>query len=201
MSTFEMIVIGSSYGGIQANHFLVPALSAITTIPMIIVQHTQASHENPMAEHLNSLSRANVKEASHGMSIQDGHVYIAPGGYHLLGEENKTLSLSIDDPVHFSRPSIDVLFESIADVYQENLIVILLTGASDDGAAGLAYAHQLGAFTIAQDPSTAKMPIMPQAAIDTGEVDVVLDLKEIPQYINKTLNSVSINRGGANVKL
>jgi two-component system chemotaxis response regulator CheB len=120
-----------------------------------------------------------VKEADQNEFVQRGHVYIAPANYHLLVERDRSLSLSIDEKVCYSRPSIDVLFETAADVYRAALIGVLLTGANHDGTAGLKKIKQRGGLTIAQDPATAEVATMPHSAIQKQVVDKVLSLGEI----------------------
>ena len=111
--------------------------------------------------------------------VQAGTVYIAPPDYHLLLDRGPTLALSTDELVHYSRPSIDVLFESAADVYGKGLLGIILTGWNQDGADGLQAVHRAGGLTIVQNPDTAEAPVMPQAALARTAVDYILNLEEI----------------------
>jgi two-component system chemotaxis response regulator CheB len=120
-----------------------------------------------------------VKEAEDKMRVDPGTVYFAPPDYHLLIDKGPQLALSIDEPVHFSRPSIDVLFESAADIYAERLMGIILTGANEDGAAGLAAIHRSGGVTIVQEPDSAQVPLMVLSALERTPVDFVLSLKNI----------------------
>lgn len=184
---YKLIVLGSSYGGIEALTKLIPALTDITEVPIVVVQHFKASPHSYLAEHLNKLSSANVKEAEEGEEITEKSVFIAPGDYHLLIEEDHCFSISKDDRVEFSRPSIDVLFESAAEVYAESLIAILLTGANKDGANGMQRVHDCGGVCIVQDPKDAIMPTMPQAAIDTVQVDVIAPLDKIADCVESFL--------------
>ena len=126
-----------------------------------------------------------IKEAEEKENIQSGTIYFAPPNYHLLIEEDRSISLSNEEKVNYSRPSIDVLFESASDVYKSELIGIILTGANDDGAKGISCIESNGGLTIAQDPATAKYPIMPRSAIDTESVDYILPLEGIPVLLIK----------------
>nr|MCH9744409.1 chemotaxis protein CheB [Gammaproteobacteria bacterium] len=134
-------------------------------------------------------------EAQDHESICDKVIYFAPGGYHLLVESDRTLTLSRDDPVEFSRPSIDVLFESAADAYESTLIGVLLTGANHDGAEGIASIYDQGGVTIAEDPDTAVMATMPQSAIDTGKVHQILPLDRMANYISSIVNQPNGSAG------
>jgi two-component system chemotaxis response regulator CheB len=135
-----------------------------------------------LAESLGARTALPVTEASDKDAIEPGHVYVAPPGYHLLVDRG-SLSLSTDEPARFSRPSIDVLFESVADAYRDKAIGIILTGTSEDGAAGLARMRRRGSFTVAQDPSSAARRRMPQAAIAAGGVQRVLPLERIAGFL------------------
>ena len=128
-----------------------------------------------------------VKEVEDGEPIQPGYVYLSPPNYHLMAERKQTLSLSTDSPVNFSRPSIDVLFESASRVYEDKLIGILLTGANKDGSKGLACIHEQGGLTIVQDPNTAESPFMPLAAIEAVKVDYILPEEKIGTLLKDIL--------------
>jgi two-component system chemotaxis response regulator CheB len=125
-----------------------------------------------------------VREVDDKDEIKPGHVYIAPADYHTLVEPGH-FALSIDAPVMFSRPSIDVLFESAADSYGSELVAVVLTGANDDGSRGVRYVHERGGLTIVQDPATAERPEMPAAALATGLIDRVLPIEEITLVLNE----------------
>jgi two-component system chemotaxis response regulator CheB len=145
-------------------------------------------HRLPTADDLLSLTlqevcRLRVKEAVPFEAIEPGWVYLAPANYHLLIEPDKTLSLSVDAKVCFSRPAIDVLFESAADTYQTGLIGIILTGANEDGTAGLKKIKEAGGLTIAQHPATAEAPLMPNSAIQENVVDNILSLPDIASFL------------------
>src|SRR5262249_12340639 len=124
-----------------------------------------------------------VREAEDKEPVRAGTVYFAPPDYHLLVETGPHLALSADEPVHYSRPSIDVLFESAADVFGERLLGIILTGASDDGAAGLEAVHRAGGLTVVQEPHSAYASLMTESALKRGPVDFVLSLEQIAELL------------------
>ena len=179
LSKFSCIVIGVSAGGMEALSKILPSLPAEFPLPVIIVQHLHKTSTGYYLDYYNEKSLLFVKEAEQNEIIKVGNIYFAPPDYHLLIENNKTFAISSDEKVNYSRPSIDILFESAADVYGEKLIGIILTGANNDGAEGMKIIKQKGGFTIAQNPLEAEFPVMPQSAIDTGTIDLILTLNEI----------------------
>lgn len=180
---YEAIVVGTSAGGINALQEILAPLPADFALPIIIVQHRLPAPDDFLTFALNDSCQLIVKEADHGEPIKSGHVYLAPANYHLLVERDRTLSLTIDPKVRYSRPSIDVLFESASDVYLSGLIGIILTGANDDGTAGLKKIKAQGGLTIAQDPATADSKIMPYTAIRENTVDQILSLADISSIL------------------
>jgi two-component system, chemotaxis family, protein-glutamate methylesterase/glutaminase len=178
------VVIGISAGGLQMLSKILLTLKKKFTFPLLIVQHLHKSQVHFMYEFLNKKSALILKEADEKEKIKPGHAYFAPANYHMLIENDETISLSVDPKVNFSRPSIDVLFESAADVYKDELVGILLTGANNDGAAGIKKIKEHGGITIAQDPEEAQFPVMPQSAICTGKVDYILKIEEIINFLN-----------------
>jgi two-component system chemotaxis response regulator CheB len=184
MRHYEGIVIGSSAGGLRALLILIKDLPRDFPLPIIIVQHLLDGNDSFLAEFLNEKAKITVKEADDKEPIQKGIVYIAPPGYHLLIEDDLTLSLSMDPRVNFSRPSIDVLFESAAFVYEERCIGIILTGASSDGSQGLKKIKTKGGLTLVQDPETAEYSTMPRSAIQTSAVDHISTIEEIADFLN-----------------
>ena len=177
------IVVGVSAGGIQALSTILPTLSADFSFPIVIVQHRLHDDNDFLVEHLNKLCSIHVKEASLREHIEPGCVYFSPSGYHLLIERTKQFSLSVDLPVHFAIPSIDVLFQSAANAYGNGLVGIVLTGANADGSDGLKSIKDQGGLTLVQDPQTADSPEMPRAAIEKVSVDHVLSLEEIGPFL------------------
>jgi two-component system, chemotaxis family, protein-glutamate methylesterase/glutaminase len=182
---YEAIVIGASAGGLHALFYLLEQLPEHFSLPVIIVQHRMAEQHELLEELLQSRTRKIVKQADEKEAIVQGRIYLAPPGYHLLIEADRTFSLTIDHPVSYSRPSVDVLFETAAIAYREALIGIILTGANKDGAAGIRKISNCGGFTIAQDPEEAQFPSMPLAAIATKCVKKVGSLKEISFFLSK----------------
>lgn len=177
------IAIGVSAGGLPALTYLLQTLPATYSLPLLIVQH-RMKDENSLLEYLlQSRCQLQIRQAEEKAVIRPGFAYFAPADYHLLVERDYTLSLSCDAPVNFSRPSIDVLFETAAEAYGERLLGLLLTGASKDGARGMVVIRQAGGSTVAQDPATAQFPLMPQSAINTGQVQYVLPLEDIRQLL------------------
>lgn len=186
---YKAIVIGSSAGGLQALKTIISGLSMAFVNPIIITQHLSPSSDNYLVHFLNQFTHLTVKEADEKELISKGFVYVAPPNFHLLVEEDFTLSLNVEEKVNFARPSIDVLFETAAEAYKNQLIGIILTGANHDGAKGIARIKQKGGYTIAQNPKTAEVPTMPQSAIDTGFVDKVIELDAIPLLLNDLIKS------------
>ncbi len=176
---FRAIVIGGSSGGFLALQTILTDLPADFPLPLMVALHRASDSEGNLAALLNKLGRLPVKETNDKDALQPIQVYLAPSNYHLLVEKDHTLSLSIDNRVWFSRPAIDVLFESAADVFGPTLIGVLLTGANQDGAQGLLKIRQRGGWTIAQDPEDASMRTMPAAAIQLGAAIEILKLNQI----------------------
>jgi two-component system, chemotaxis family, protein-glutamate methylesterase/glutaminase len=183
----DAVVIGASAGGIEALTVLLPALSAALRPPVFIVLHLPRDRPSVLAEIFARKCAVPVREAQDKESVANGTVYFAPNNYHLLLDQGPQLALSADDPVHHSRPSIDVLFESAAEIYKERLLGIILTGANEDGASGLAAIHDAGGVTIVQQPETARSPHMALSALKLRPADGVLDLDEIAATL-RTLN-------------
>ncbi len=182
-STYEAVVIGVSAGGIAALEKILPTFTKGFPAAIIIVQHMAVGGGNYMVEHFRASCSLSVKEAGDKDEIKPGTIYFAPANYHLLIEAQKTLALSVDDKVNYSRPSIDVLFESAADAYCRKLIGVILTGANADGAAGLVAVKKRGGVTIVQTPESAEVATMPKAAIAACRVDHILALEKIGPYI------------------
>ncbi len=182
---YEAIVIGVSSGGMTALKFIFSALPSDFSIPIIIVQHINANSDNQWIDLLNKKSNLTIKEADEKEKIVSGTTYIAPANYHLLIENDKTFSLTIDERVNFARPSIDVLFESAADAYKNKLIGIVLTGSNNDGAKGIKRIKELGGMAIIQDPETAESSTMPESAIAVVQPDYILSLEKIVQLLIK----------------
>ena len=175
----DAVVIGASAGGLEALLAILTRLPSGYRLPLLAVLHLPSHGDSRLAEVLGARMHLPVREAADKERIEAGTLYVAPGGYHLLVEQDHSLSLSCDPPVHYSRPSIDVMMESAADAWGERLAGILLTGANDDGADGLARIGERGGLTIVQDPEEAAVSTMPQAAIARRTPDHVLGLAGI----------------------
>lgn len=188
-NTYAAIVIGASAGGFFAISALLKELPYNYPKPIIIVQHRSKDTGDLFEEVLQNHCKITIKQADEKEKIENGIVYIAPPGYHLLIESDCTFSLSADAPVHFSRPSIDVLFETASNVYRHKLVGILLTGANNDGAEGIQAIHKNNGLTIAQSPEEAAYAIMPLAAIATKKVKHIFTLAEIQVFLLKIISS------------
>jgi two-component system, chemotaxis family, protein-glutamate methylesterase/glutaminase len=184
---FKAVVIGASAGGMFAIKALIKELPKNFPLPIIIVQHVSPYTENYWIYALDKICKLKIKEADEKEKIKKGVVYIAPPGYHLLIEKDFTFSLTSDEKVNYSRPAIDVLFETAADAYKDKLIGIILTGANSDGAMGLKEIKDKGGLTIVQEPSTAEVDAMPNAAINKAKPHHILSLEEITDLL-KNLN-------------
>jgi len=178
----QLVVVGTSMGGLRALRMLLGELPADFPVAIVIVQHRSADSPSTLSAHMQEYTALPVSEIEDKEMIQPGRVYLAPAGYHVLVEAS-AFALSTEAPVVHARPSIDVLFESAADVYAEGVVGIILTGASGDGAQGLAKIKQRGGVTLVQAPETAECPVMPAAALEATPVDHVLPLAEIGPFL------------------
>ena len=169
---YSVVAIGTSWGGLAALTKLLGALPADFGIPMVLVQHRGKDSERLLVQLLQDATALQVCEIEDKDPLTPGRVHVAPANYHVLIESGYA-SLTIEEPVRFSRPSIDVTFTSAADTYRSATIGVVLTGANEDGARGLAHIVKRGGRALVQDPKTAEIPIMPEAAIravPTGEI-------------------------------
>ena len=181
----RMVVMGASWGGLQALEAVLRALPRDYDTPIVIAQHRASDlATGALAHMLSHHSGRDVSEPGDKDPVESGHVYIAPADYHLIVEP-EGFALSTEGAVHYSRPAIDVLFDTAADVYADELAAVILTGANDDGAYGIARVRRRGGITIAQDPATAERATMPAAAIATGAVQHVLPLEEIAPFLTR----------------
>jgi two-component system, chemotaxis family, protein-glutamate methylesterase/glutaminase len=181
--TYELIVAGASLGGFDALAVLLGSLPEGFALPLAIVQHRSVDSDELLSTLLQRVCRLPVTEVEDKQPVLPGMVYIAPADYHLLVERDH-FALSVDHRVQFARPSIDVLFESAADAYRERLAAILLSGANEDGAQGIATVKAHGGLTIVQDPASAESARMPAAAIAGATVDHILPLAGIVEFLN-----------------
>lgn len=180
--TDKIVVIGTSTGGLAALQVLLPGLPKEFPWPLVVVQHRSKDSDSGLCDFLRRSSFLAVKESQDKEPITLGRVYLAPSDYHLLVEKD-CFALSTEAPVCYARPSIDVLFESAADTYGGNVIGIILTGASTDGARGLTAVKASGGLTVVEEPATAQAPAMPEAAIAATEIDRILPLPGIAPFL------------------
>ena len=179
---YELIVVGTSWGGLSAVGRMLEHLPESLDLPIVIAQHRgPGSLEGALGVSLQRRVARPVREVHDKDSIERGHIHLAPPDYHLLVEHG-SFALSVDERVRHARPSIDVLFESAADTYGAGVVGVILTGANDDGADGLARIKERGGVAIAQDPETAEAREMPEAAI-AAAAPTVLPLERIAPYI------------------
>jgi two-component system, chemotaxis family, protein-glutamate methylesterase/glutaminase len=180
---YELIVIGASWGGLHAVSEILSALPEDLAAAVVVAQHRKAdSLDGGLASILSLRTRLPVRDAEGKEPIEPGNVYLAPPDYHLL-IDGGYFSLSTEHPVRYARPSVDVLFESAAEAYGNRVIGVILTGANEDGAAGLARIKELGGVAVVQDPRTAERDEMPTAALEATSADAVLPLEEIGKFI------------------
>jgi two-component system, chemotaxis family, protein-glutamate methylesterase/glutaminase len=179
----RIVVIGTSYGGVAALQEVLPGLAPDLPAPVVIVQHRMRDEDNGLCEFLRDHCPLPVVEPNDKDAVEAGRVYLAPRDYHLLVEGGR-FALSVDAPVTFARPSIDVLFESAADAYGAAAAGVILTGSNRDGARGLARIRERGGVAAVQDPEEAASRAMPEAALAAAKVDRVLPLREIAPLIN-----------------
>lgn len=183
--TIEAVVIGASAGGFEALLAILECLPATYPMPLVAVLHLPDHHESRLAELFGYRLALQAREARDKEPLAPGVLYFAPPGYHLSIENDYSFSLSGEDRVSYARPSIDVLFASAADAYGPSLAGILLTGANFDGAAGLSGMQVAGGLTVVQDPASAEVPTMPEAALRRMTPDLILPLAEINSLLRR----------------
>lgn len=179
------VVMGASAGGIEALSVLLPALPQNLRVPVFIVLHLPRERPSLLVEIFERRCALRVKEAEDKEPIGPGTVYFAPPDYHLLIESSGQLALSADEPVHYSRPSIDVLFQSAADVYAERLLGVILSGANQDGADGLQAVHAAGGVTVVQQPEDALVPHMVRSALQRTPANFVITLAQLARLLSE----------------
>lgn len=179
------VAIGGSAGSLPVIIQLLSALDPQFPFPLLIVLHRKNDYESGLAQVLAHRTPLPVTEAEDKESIEPGTVYLAPANYHVLVEKDFTLSLDVSEKVHFSRPSIDVTFQTAAEAYGAGLTAVLLSGANADGTDGLLAVRKYGGRTIVQDPQEAQTPFMPDSAIRSKTVDHILDTAGIAALLNR----------------
>lgn len=183
--TDNIVVIGTSAGGILALKEILLSISKPLSCPVVVVMHRLKNVQSKIHEVLQHSTSMRVKEAEDKEALQPGIIYIAPSNYHLLVERDKTISLNVSEKVNFSRPSIDVTFFSIGEVYGMNVIGAILTGANTDGASGLRFLKKQGATVIVQNLKEAQVSVMPEAAYTMVPSAKVMTLHEIADFISE----------------
>jgi two-component system, chemotaxis family, protein-glutamate methylesterase/glutaminase len=184
MKQIHLIIIGTSAGGISALQTVFSHLDPKFSIPILVVLHIHRNARMDLSLLFKSHTPATLMEVTDKTELQKRTIYFAPPDYHVLIEHDHSLSLTQDEPVHFSRPSIDVTFESAAITFKNNICGVLLTGANSDGAYGLQCIHEMGGTTLVQTPEEAEISTMPNSAIDLFKPDAVLGLTEIAFHLN-----------------
>ena len=182
---FKAIVIGGSSGSFVAISSILAGLPKDFAVPIFIVQHQVEDFNTGLVDSYSEISSIKVVEGCSVMPIEPHTIYLAPSGYHMLIEKSKVLGLCSEPRFNFALPAIDVLFDTAAEVYNSDLLGIILTGASNDGCQGLQKVSAYGGITIVQDPKTAKSTVMPKAAIVATQVDYILSISEIISFLQK----------------
>lgn len=180
----EFLLIGGSAGSLEVLFRLLPLLRADLPFPVALVLHRRNSGDSSLSELLGSKTLNPTQEVEDKEPVTPGTIYLAPADYHLLIERDRTFSLDYSEKVNFSRPSIDVTFESAADVYGPALVAILLSGANEDGTSGLIAVKRAGGTAVVQNPDTAQMPFMPHYALTHLHIDHIFDTIEMAAFIN-----------------
>lgn len=188
ISGCKVLIIGGSAGSLEVLMRIFPQLPSIQSFAIVIVLHRKNTEDSLLEELFALKTEIPVKEVEDKVKLKPGFIYIAPPDYHLLFEKNDLLSLDISEKVNFSRPSIDVSFESAAEIYGSSLVGILLSGANADGTQGLIEIKKAGGIIIVQKPENSKMPFMPQNAVNHTSPDYILDDEEILKLIS-SINS------------
>ena len=185
MIKYKMIAVGGSAGSLEVILKIVEVLPVTDYLSAIIIVHRKNDGESVLIDLLAKRTHLRVKEIEDKETILPCHIYIAPADYHVLFENEKMFSLDASEKIHHSRPSIDVSFESVAEVFGEAAIGILLSGANADGAEGMGRIKQAGGFTIVQDPFSAEVDYMPRQALEQMKPDKILNSMEIAEFLKQ----------------
>lgn len=187
ISGCKVVIIGGSAGSLNALMQILPELPELKGFAIVIVVHRKSTDDQTLEELIALKSSVSLKPVEDKVPLLPGFIYVAPSNYHLLFEKNEALSLDISEKINYSRPSIDVSFESAAEIYGESLVGILLSGSNTDGTYGLKMIQAAGGTIVVQNPLAADMPFMPHNAILNANPDFVLDNNEILNFIS-TIN-------------
>jgi len=184
ISGCKLVIIGGSAGSLNALMQILPYLSQLNGFAIVIVLHRKSTDDQTLEELIALKSSITVKIVEDKVPLVPGYIYVAPSNYHLLFERNDTLSLDISEKINYSRPSIDVSFESASEIYGEALVGVLLSGSNTDGTYGLKAIKAAGGTIVVQNPTVAEMPFMPHNAILNTSPDFVLDNQQILEFIS-----------------
>jgi two-component system chemotaxis response regulator CheB len=184
MENCEALIIGGSAGSLDVLLRVLPAIRPDIKFPVIIVIHRKHGADSLLPELLSGRTRMEVKEAEEKEEVVPGTVYVAPSDYHLLVELNRTFSLDYSEKVNYSRPAIDVTFQTAAEVYKKKLVCLLLSGSNSDGVNGLKTVKEWGGMAIIQNPETAQVAFMPQQAKQHVKIDRILNIEDMAEFIN-----------------
>jgi len=184
----KILVIGGSAGSLEVMLNIIAALPSTNNFAVIVIVHRKNTNDSILSDLIAARTKMNVREVEDKMPITSSTVFLAPSDYHLLAEDEQYFSLDASEKIHFSRPSIDVGFESIAEVFEKKVIAVLLSGANADGANGIKTVHELGGITVVQSPETADVSFMPQQAINSGYTDHIIDAGKLPSFISKMIS-------------
>lgn len=182
-TTYELVVIGGSAGSFDVLLNALPKLGFVTDFAIVLVLHRNQDAHSSLAEVLGYEAALPVKEAEEKEEIRPGTIYLAPPDYHLLIEKSKTFSLDYSEKINFSRPAIDLTFQTAAEAYGDKLACVLLSGSNADGSMGLKAVNQLGGHTAVQNPETCDIPFMPNQALKQVQVDSLVDGDQLAEFI------------------
>lgn len=180
----KLVLIGGSAGSLEVLSSILPKLNAIKTFAIVLILHRKSGEDSTLENLITLKTIIPLEKVEDKVLLKSGFIYVAPSDYHLLFEKNKQLSLDVSEKVNYSRPSIDVSFESAAVAFKSKCIAILLSGANSDGTEGLRSIQKAGGKVILQNPDNAIMPFMPQSALSTLTPDYVFDVPELLEFIN-----------------
>ena len=195
MKKCEALLIGGSAGSLDVLLKLLPSLDIDLAFPILIIIHRKNGADSLLPELLSGRTRLTVKEAEEKEPLLPGVIYIAPSDYHVLVELDHTISLDYSEKINYSRPAIDVSFQTAAEVFQDRLACVLLSGSNADGVDGLKYVKQWGGLTVIQNPDNAQVAYMPAQAKLHVEIDKILNAEDMGEFIN--LLSQSTRHGSA----
>jgi two-component system, chemotaxis family, protein-glutamate methylesterase/glutaminase len=183
-SDYKLLVIGGSAGGLSMVLKIIPHLKRSMNLAVIIVFHRKQSDDNVLVDVLSKRTTFVVREAEDKDALEPGIIFVAPPDYHLLIEKDGTLTLDDSEKINYSRPSIDVTFESAGEAFEKSLICMLLSGANADGVAGLKIAKRSGAIIAVQDPDSAEVPFMPKSALENLTADFIINEQSIAEFLS-----------------